>query len=169
MLSKGDSFPFNLSPFKGVAKKGADCWHNSLLPYFLNWTFTKIYCSIFFFACFSFLLNILPASLLQFVVCLTLMAKEMILSYTKSWQCQPMLTNLFPSQSGGIHKSNVKLQAYKDPLLLLLLLLLFSTRTESKSLSSWFQRKFIMIRAPTWSGAETSSSQWQAKPCFTFQ
>lgn len=56
-----------------------------------------------------------------------------------------MLTNLFPSQSGGIHKSKVEPQAYKDPLLLLLL---FSTVTESKSLSSWYQKKFIMIRAP---------------------
>jgi hypothetical protein len=34
---------FNLSPFKGVAKKGASFWQNNLLPYFLNSTSTKIY------------------------------------------------------------------------------------------------------------------------------
>lgn len=48
--------PFNLSPFKGLAKKDAGFWQNSTLSDFLISTSTKIYCLNF-----SFTLSILPA------------------------------------------------------------------------------------------------------------
>lgn len=44
--------PFNLSPFKGVAKKDAGFWQNSLPPYFL--ISIKIYCLNFLLVFLSF-------------------------------------------------------------------------------------------------------------------
>ena len=41
---KQTQLPFNLSPFKGLAKKDAGFWQNSTLSDFLIPTSTKIYC-----------------------------------------------------------------------------------------------------------------------------